>query len=82
MSAGTGAYASAEAASVTPLQQMVAAANAPAETLLGRPLVGDGANGVAGTGQDGGAGGLLYGNGGNGGSGAAGGPVGPVALPG
>ncbi len=38
--------------------------------IVGRPLIGDGANG--GPGQPGGPGGLLYGNGGHGGAGAAG----------
>ncbi len=38
--------------------------NTPTQLLLGRPLIGNGANGAPGTGQAGGAGGLLYGNGG------------------
>ncbi|WP_415624164.1 PE family protein, partial [Mycobacterium intermedium] len=70
--AGT-AYAAAEAASVSPLQALEAAVlgviNAPTNFLLGRPLIGDGVNGVDGTGQNGGHGGLLWGNGGRGGSG-------------
>ncbi|MEQ0575565.1 PGRS repeat-containing protein, partial [Mycobacterium tuberculosis] len=65
-----GAYASAEAANAGP--NMLAAVNAPAQALLGRPLIGNGANGAPGTGQAGGDGGLLFGNGGNGGSGAPG----------
>ncbi|PRI07073.1 PE family protein, partial [Mycobacterium tuberculosis] len=59
-----GAYASAEAANAGP--NMLAAVNAPAQALLGRPLIGNGANGAPGTGQAGGDGGLLFGNGGNG----------------
>ncbi|MGA9674456.1 MAG: PGRS repeat-containing protein, partial [Mycobacterium sp.] len=42
--------------------------NAPTDTLLGRPLT----NGAPGTGQDGGPGGILFGDGGDGGSGAPG----------
>ncbi len=61
-----GAYASAEAANAGP--NMLAAVNAPAQALLGRPLIGNGANGAPGTGQAGGDGGLLFGNGGNGGA--------------
>lgn len=45
------AYISAEDANVSPLQtferDMLAAINTPTETLLGRPLIGDGANGTA-----------------------------------
>ncbi|WP_079097718.1 PE family protein, partial [Mycobacterium tuberculosis] len=51
-------YAVAEAASATPLQNVLDAINAPVQSLTGRPLIGDGANGI--------------GNGGNGGSGAPG----------
>jgi PPE-repeat protein len=57
--------------------------NAPTEFLVGRPLIGNGTHGAAGTGQAGGPGGILVGNGGNGGSGAAGqagGPGGPAGL--
>ncbi|EFD43073.1 predicted protein [Mycobacterium tuberculosis variant africanum K85] len=57
-------YASAEAANVE--QQLLGAINAPTMALLGRPLIGHGADGAPGTGQAGGAGGILYGNGGNG----------------
>lgn len=46
-----GAYASAEAANAGP--NMLAAVNAPAQALLGRPLIGNGANGAPGTGQAG-----------------------------
>ncbi|AIH66209.1 hypothetical protein IU17_01060, partial [Mycobacterium tuberculosis] len=66
LAAGAGAYAGAEAANVE--QQLLNAINAPTQALLGRPLIGDGADGTA-PGQNGGAGGLLYGNGGNGAAG-------------
>ncbi len=65
LNAGAGSYASAEAANVQ--QTLLNAINAPTQTLLGRPLIGNGADG--GPGQNGGPGGLLYGNGGNGGAG-------------
>ncbi|WP_141774153.1 PE family protein, partial [Mycobacterium tuberculosis] len=69
-------YAVAEAASATPLQQieqaLLGVINTPTEALVGRKLIGDGAHGAPGTGQAGGAGGILWGNGGNGGSGAPG----------
>ncbi|WP_186246111.1 PE family protein, partial [Mycobacterium simulans] len=71
-----GAYAAAEAANVSPLQTLVddilAVINAPTNLLLGRPLIGNGTDGAAGTGAAGGDGGILWGNGGSGGSGAAG----------
>lgn len=38
-------YAVAEAASATPLQNVLDAINAPVQSLTGRPLIGDGANG-------------------------------------
>lgn len=66
-------YAVAEAASATPLQNVLDAINAPVQSLTGRPLIGDGANGIDGTGQAGGNGGWLWGNGGNGGPGGSGG---------
>jgi hypothetical protein len=76
LSAGAGAYASSEAANVSPLQtvkqDLLGVINAPTEALLQRPLIGNGTNGAPGTGQNGGAGGILWGNGGNGGSGAPG----------
>ncbi|OBK17927.1 PE domain-containing protein [Mycobacterium asiaticum] len=76
LSRASGAYAAAEAANLGQLQvvadQILGAINAPTNLLLGRPLIGDGTNGVAGTGQAGGAGGILWGNGGMGGSGAPG----------
>ncbi|WP_136624853.1 PE family protein, partial [Mycobacterium attenuatum] len=75
-----GWYAAAEAANVSALQsveqELLNAINAPAELLLGRPLIGNGANAPAGSGLPGGAGGLLLGNGGNGGSGGIGQPGG------
>lgn len=78
LTAGAYSYASAEAAAVTPLQQLVDVINAPFRSALGRPLIGNGANGKPGTGQDGGNGGLgagsgAKGNGGNGGDGGKGG---------
>ncbi|BBZ40372.1 PecA family PE domain-processing aspartic protease [Mycobacterium conspicuum] len=61
------AYATAEAANTSPLQWF-----SPWKTLTGRPLVGDGADGKAGTGQAGGNAGWIFGRGGDGGSGADG----------
>ena len=71
------AYAAAEAANASPLQAAARAASdmpwfSPWKDLTGRPLVGNGADAAAGTGQNGGDGGWIYGNGGNGGSGGAG----------
>lgn len=69
MKSGANSYASAEAVNASPLQsveqELLGVINAPTNTLLGRPLIGDGAAGTAANpnGQDGG---LLYGNGGNG----------------
>ncbi|KAO98657.1 PE family protein, partial [Mycobacterium tuberculosis] len=57
------AYASAEATNVE--QQVLGLINAPTQALWGRPLIGNGADGTAAN-PNGGAGGLLYGNGGNG----------------
>ncbi|ETZ98550.1 PE family protein [Mycobacterium kansasii 824] len=69
-------YASAEAINVQ--QTLLNLINAPTQTLLGRPLIGNGANGgtVGGVGQPGGDGGLLYGNGGSGGASTTAGVVG------
>lgn len=76
LNSGAGAYAAAEAASAVSLQSIeqsiLDVINAPFNILLGRPLIGNGRNGAAGTGEAGGPGGLLWGNGGDGGSGAAG----------
>src|SRR5271166_4928218 len=72
LTASAGAYASAEAAASNPLQALYNLINAPTMALLGRPLIGNGANAAPGSGQNGGAGGILFGNGGAGGSGAQG----------
>ncbi|CKN62206.1 PE-PGRS family protein [Mycobacterium tuberculosis] len=80
LSTAAGAYGSAEAANASPLQQALNVINAPTQTLLGRPLIGNGTNGAPGTGQAGGPGGLLYGNGGNGGSGGVGGTGGSAGT--
>lgn len=80
LSTGAGAYASAEAAAAE--QIVLGVINAPTQALLGRPLIGDGANATT-PGGAGGAGGLLFGNGGAGAAGApgqAGGPGGPAGL--
>ncbi|REM68169.1 PE family protein, partial [Mycobacterium tuberculosis] len=70
LAAGGNSYAVAEAATAQSVQQdLLNLINAPTQALLGRPLIGNGANGLPGTGQNGGDGGILYGNGGNGGSG-------------
>ncbi len=66
LNSGAAAYASAEASNVSPMQQALNAVNAPAESLFDRPLIGNGANGTADQSHNGGAGGLLFGNGGNG----------------
>ena len=69
-------YADADVANASPLQAVehdaLGAINAPTNTVLGRPLIGNGTNGAPVTGQDGGPGGILFGNGGDGGSGAPG----------
>lgn len=70
LNGSVGQYVSAEAASANPLLDFI---NSPFQTFLGRPLIGDGANGftdAAGNGTNGGAGGLLWGNGGRGGDAA------------
>lgn len=56
-------------------QQVLGVINAPTQTLVGRPLIGDGTHGAPGTGQNGGAGGVggAGGTGGTGGVGADGG---------
>ncbi|WP_373180685.1 PE family protein, partial [Mycobacterium marinum] len=82
-----GAYAAADAANASPLQtleqDLLGVLNGPTQALLGRPLIGDGADGTA-PGQGGGAGGLLYGNGGSGAAGTntgvAGGAGGDAGL--
>ncbi len=50
LSAGASAYTQAEAASASPLAGLLAAINAPVQSLTGRPLIGNGANGTPGTG--------------------------------
>jgi hypothetical protein len=50
-------------------QDLLGIVNAPTDALLGRPLIGNGANGAPGTGAAGGDGGWLIGNGGAGGAG-------------
>jgi hypothetical protein len=62
LKAGAGAYAGTEAANAAAAanpwqmlqQDVLGAINTPTELLLGRPLIGNGANGLAGTGQNGG----------------------------
>lgn len=83
LGSSAGAYASAEATAASVLDPVFGIINAPTQLLLGRPLIGDGAAGTAAS-PNGGAGGLLYGNGGNGFSqtlaGAAGGSGGSAGL--
>ncbi|WP_249025786.1 PE family protein, partial [Mycobacterium conspicuum] len=64
------AYAGTEAANGSPLQAL--ALFSPVKDLTGRPLFGNGAAGAPGTGQPGGDGGWIIGNGGDGGSGTTG----------
>lgn len=82
LSAAASSYVAAEAVNVE--QSLLAAVNAPTQALFGRPLIGNGADGSPGTGQAGGPGGILYGNGGNGGTsttaGVAGGNGGAAGL--
>lgn len=47
LGAGGASYSLAEAASASPLQQLLDLVNLPSQTLLGRPLIGDGADGTA-----------------------------------
>jgi hypothetical protein len=76
LNAGASGYAAGEAANASRLQtaqqDAVNLINGPSQLLTGRPLIGNGADGVPGTGQNGGNGGWLYGSGGNGGSGRPG----------
>ncbi|WP_205875324.1 PE domain-containing protein [Mycobacterium camsae] len=76
LNSAAGAYATAEAGNISLLQtfelDVMGVINAPFNALLGRPLIGKGTNGAAGTGQAGGPGGILWGDGGDGGSGAPG----------
>ncbi|GFG92334.1 hypothetical protein MBOU_43760 [Mycobacterium bourgelatii] len=64
--AGIGAYAYGEL--VNAQLTVLGVINTPTQVLLGRPLIGDGANATT-PGGAGGAGGLLYGNGGAGAAG-------------
>ncbi len=64
---GAASYMLAEATNVE--QNLLNLINAPTQTLLGRPLIGDGANATT-PGGAGGDGGLLFGSGGNGAPGA------------
>ena len=80
LGSASGAYTSAEAANVSPLQiveqDVLGVINAPVEALTGGQyiLIGNGADGVAGgNGQNV----LLWGHGGNGGPAAPGGPGAP-----
>ncbi|MCV7076664.1 PE family protein [Mycobacterium szulgai] len=68
LTAGAISYGIAEAANMSPLQQLLGVVNAPTLALFQRPLIGNGADGMAGTGAPGGDGGILWGNGGKGGS--------------
>src|SRR5262249_8892654 len=60
LGAGAGAYAATEVANASPLAGL--ADLDPVKLLTGRPLFGDGANGQAHTGENGGDGGWLFGN--------------------
>lgn len=60
-----GSYATAEASAASVLDPVLGVINTPTQLLLGRPLIGDGSAGTAAS-PNGGAGGLLWGNGGNG----------------
>ena len=77
LNGGAGMYAATEAANVSPLHELVQLGQnltlfSPVKLLTGRPLIGNGADGAAGSGLAGGPGGWLLGDGGNGGSGGAG----------
>ncbi|MEK1120506.1 PE family protein, partial [Mycobacterium ulcerans] len=71
LSAGAVAYAAAETTGTSPLQLAINAVSAPAQSLLARPIIGNGANATT-LGGNGGDGGWLFGSGGNGAAGAAG----------
>ncbi|EUA11510.1 PE family protein [Mycobacterium kansasii 732] len=47
LTAGAASYASAEAANMLPMEELLNLVNAPTQLLLGRPLIGDGADGNA-----------------------------------
>jgi hypothetical protein len=68
LNAGSSVYAATEAANSAPLRTLerdaLGVINAPTDALLGRPLIGDGTNGITnadGMGTAGGAGGILVG---------------------
>lgn len=75
LAASADSFATAEAANASILQtleeQLLRVVNAPTQLLLGRPLIGDGADASVAGGR-GGDGGLLVGNGGRGAAGASG----------
>ncbi len=84
LTAAGNADANAEVANASPLPGILDLINAPTQTLLGRPLIGDGADGTAAS-PNGQPGGLFDGNGGNGysftgGTGIAGGNGGSAGL--
>lgn len=84
LNGAAGSYASAEAAASVPLlDEVLGVINTPTQLLLGRPLIGDGAPGTEAS-PNGGAGGLLIGNGGAGysqtASGVGGGAGGAAGL--
>src|SRR5258707_9021983 len=64
LASGGLAYGAAEAANAGPLQPLLDLINLPTNLLFGRPLIGDGTNAAPGTGQAGGAGGVLFRKGG------------------
>ncbi len=81
LTAGAGSYVAAESTNTG--QALLDIINAQTQALLGRPLIGNGTTGAPGTGQAGGPGGILWGDGGSGGSGApgqTGGAGGPAGL--
>jgi hypothetical protein len=63
LNAGAQSYAATEAANALPLQTLLNLINAPTEALVGRPLIGNGTDGLPGSGANGTDGGLLFGNG-------------------
>ena len=75
LAAGAGRYASAEAANASLVQsvehQALGIVNAPTEAMMGRPLIGNGADATVAGGR-GADGGLLWGNGGDGAAGGRG----------
>jgi hypothetical protein len=86
LNSATALYVATDTAITTALQPVIDVINAPTELLLGRGLIGNGKNGTAAS-PNGGAGGLLIGNGGNGYSqtttgvgGGAGGEAGMIGI--